>query len=382
MISLMSILLTDCIERYFIEEHDTIVHRLVIDGTITDGCERPEVIISKSSSTEKAEFIPVSDCDVKVTDSNGNVFEFKEDLENRGHYYSTIDSKFLYIGNRFKLQVTTPDNEFCESSYEEMLPCPPIDSVYYELKQKATSDPAVNIDGLQFYIDFDASDYFGPYYRWVLDETYEYHSSFPKKNYLDINGRFVNSPIDYSTYVCYKTSTVDDILILSTEKLTQNKYKHGELLFVDNLTQRLLYNYSLLVKQQSLSEDAYNYWEKLKKNEKETTGLFTKQPIMVVGNIKNITDSTNVVLGYFSVSSETTKRIVISHLLEPSFFNIEYCKPVPKDATWPFDPRPLYIMEMEWGGISGWPAWAPTECFDCTLLGGVLERPDFFENRF
>ncbi|MFA9389943.1 MAG: DUF4249 domain-containing protein [Prolixibacteraceae bacterium] len=378
MIALFSSLLCNCVERYFIEEHETIQPRLVIEGTISDGCEQPVVIVSRSSSTDKAEFIPVSNCEVEVTDANGNVFEFKEDLDNRGHYSSSIDSKFLYIGNRFKLQVITPDNEVCTSSNEEMLPCPPIDSVYYELSQQATSDPAVNIDGLQFYIDFDASDYFGPYYRWVLDETYEYHSSFPKKNYLDINGRLVNSPIDYSTYVCYKTSTVDEISILSTKKLIQNTYRQRKLLFVDNLTQRLLYNYSLLVKQRSLSESAYFYWEKFKKNEKETTGFFTKQPIMVVGNIRNLNDSSNVVLGYFSVSSETTKRIVIPHFREASFFNIEYCKPFPKDVTWPFEPRPLYIISMEWGGISSWPAWAPTECFDCTLLGGVLEKPVFF----
>lgn len=380
MFLLLPIFFSSCIERYYIEEQEDIKPRVVIDGLITDGCESPEIVISRSSSTESAIFLPVSGCSVQVLDADGNIFNFEEAGENPGHYVASIGEEHLYIGNKFKLIVQTPDQERYESPFEEMLPCPPVDSVYYEITSKPTADPEKPLDGVQFYYDFEGSDYFGPYYRLMLEETYEYHSTWPKKNYISVNNRLVEGFIDYSTFTCYKTDGLDQILTLSTKAFTENRFTKGKLLFVDNRTQRLRYNYSLLVKQRSLSEGAYNYWEQLRKNEKETQGLFTKQPALVVGNIKNVGDTTAIVLGYFRVASETTKRIVLSNLLKPSFFDIEYCKPIPKDVTWPLEPRPLYIREMDWMGSSHYPAWAPTECFDCTVLGGVLERPDFFEN--
>ena len=47
--------------------------------------------------------------------------------------------------------------------------------------------------------------------------------------------------------------------------------------------------------------------------------------------------------------------------------------------TWPDEPRPLYILNAWSPNGEIRPAWGETECFDCTLLGGSLEKPDFFK---
>ncbi|MFA9389942.1 MAG: DUF4249 domain-containing protein [Prolixibacteraceae bacterium] len=373
-------LLSSCVERYFIDENETLSPKIVIDGSINDECEEQEIVISQSSSTDYPKFLPYTDCWVRVNDSDGHVFEFIEDPTRPGHYTCLIDPSYLLIGKKFELEVQTPDGREYKSPYEEMLPCPEIDSLYFKIEQQPTADPNKFLDGVQFYIDFDASNYFGPYYRWILEETYEYHSTWGIKNYYDENSRYVEGPLDFSKFVCYKTEVLNEIMTLSTSALRENSFKGAKLLFVDDHTQRLLYNYRLLVKQESLSEQAYVYWEKIKKNNKSDAGLFTKQPAMIVGNLVNTSDSTEIVLGYFNVTSVTSRSILLKTVKEFSFAEIPQCTPFFfKYTDFPWDPRPLYMFWATDIADNSWSyAWSAPECFDCTLLGGQVEKPIFF----
>lgn len=378
---IFSLLSSACIERYFIDNEDILIPKIVIEGTITDLCEPQEVVISHSSSTDWAKFHPLSDCVVQVIDKQDMIFEFTEDDTRKGHYFCNIDEQYLFIGNRFQLNIKTPSNQIYVSSFEEMLPCPPIDTLYYKIEHRPTSDRYKFIDGIQFYTDFKASDYFGHYYRWVLEECYEYHSFWPIRDYIDENNAFVKGWWDYSLMVCYKTNTTDDMLTLSTNSFTENKFNGIKLNFVDDHTQRLLYNYRLDVKQLSLDEKAFNYWSKVKKNNKSDAGLFTQQPSIISSNISSISDSTEIVLGYFGVSSVTTKQLVVGNVEELSFKDMFRCTPAFfKYTKTPWEPRPLYTFWATDPADNEWSlAWAPPECFDCTLLGGVIEKPDFFE---
>lgn len=378
---LLLILFSACIDRYFIEENEDISPNIVIEGTIMDICEPQEIVISASSSTNWPKFKPYTGCVVNVIDNEDNVFKFEESDTKPGHYFCAINEDQLITGKQFKLIVLTPDESQYESSFEELLPSPEIDSLYSKLLIKPTVIPEVTIDGLQFYLNFEASDYFGTYYRYILEETYEYHSFWPIKDFIDENGRYVEGPIDFSKFVCYKTSILDDILTLSTQSFSQNKYNGAELIFVDDHTQRLLYNYRLLVKQLSLDQKAYNYWEKLRNNNRSSGGLFTKQPSIIEGNLKNVNDSSEKVLGYFGVSSVSEKEIILKKVEELKFKDMFVCTPFFfKYTDLPLEPRPLYSFwatDPADGTYSK--AWSAPECFDCTILGGVVDKPTFFE---
>jgi hypothetical protein len=372
------ILLQSCVERYFLEDHEQVNPKMVIEGNITTACGSQSIRISQSTSTEWPKYEPVSDCAVAVTNEQNRSIIFIEDVENPGTYTCTPDEGFLQIGQQYKLVVETPDRRVYESLYEPLFDCPPVDSVYYERQKIATNDPAQFRDGLQFYLDHEASDYFGKYYRMVVEETYEYHSSWPKKNYIE-TWRIIVAPYDYSTFVCYQTSTVDEIFTLTTSELATNAYQKFKLHYVSNSTQRLMYNYSVLIRQLSVSENAYTYWENIRKNNRESADFFTVQPSMVRGNIYNNSDSAEVVLGYFSVSAESTKRIVYERNEDFDFSGVSYCSPIIIEMIIPDSPRPLYLVEGVYDNGKEVRAWAPSECFDCTLLGGVLEKPEFFE---
>lgn len=378
-IIVLLVLLSGCIERYYLDDKVDFQQKLVVDCTITDACHEQEIVLSYTSTTDHPYFIPCSGAIVYLLNKQEKRFDFIESIENPGHYIKNIENEFLLVGDEFTLFIETENGKSYQSTPQEMLPCPPVDSIYYSLDSTQTADANVNIPGIQFYVDFNATDYFGRYYRWVVEETYEYHSTWPKEYYIEGWARRVRGPLDYSTFTCYKTEAVSEVFTLTTDRLLQNTYIKSPLHFVNNKTQRLMYNYSVNLKQRSVSKEAFVYWNSIQQNNQEVSGLFSKQPSNAVGNVFNVNDESEIVLGFFGVSSETEKRLIIHDLPNFSFENVSYCHSIKIEFTLPTSPRPLYLVQetVQETGETYW-AYAKTECFDCTLLGGVVEKPDFF----
>ena len=180
-----------------------------------------------------------------------------------------------------------------------------------------------------------------------------------------------------------------DIFLLSTKNLTENKYNHYPLHFVDNATSpRLVYGYSLLIRQYALSDAAADYWEKIRTNNKEQGGLYESQPLSVKGNIHDATNADRDVLGYFGASTVKQKRIFIKNVLD-----------LPLEYLFPCDIRA--ILDGFDGEPILWPYYLPAhtfiyedsivysydvaaidhECVDCTsTVGGTIVKPDFWPN--
>lgn len=368
-----------CIDRYYLDSETDFQGKLVIDGTITDEDGWQQIVVSRSTPPDLPRFSPVSECDVFVEDDQGNRFDFYEGPK-PGHYVGEIDQANLEVGARFRLSVTTPEGELYLSTFEEMLACPPIESVYYELETKGTYERGTDENGLQFYLDFNGNENDSKFFRWKLEETYEYHSTWPITRYLDYDG-FHEGGTDYSFYVCYQTENIDEVYTLSTEGFSHNSYSRYPLHFVNDHTQRLMYQYSLLVKQLSVSESAYYYWDNLRKNNQEAVDLFGKQPANAISNIRNVTDSSEVVLGYFGVSSVSTRRITVLDVPELSFSEVEYCTPIPPSEEvppYPYEPRPLYLVLTKDANFNQVWGFAASECFICTLKGGTTEKPVYW----
>lgn len=368
-----------CIDRYYLDSEANFEGKLVIDGTITDEDGVQKIVISRSSSPEFPQFFPVLGCAVFVEDDQGNQFHFNKGSE-PGHYQKEMDEANMAVGTKFRLSVTTPEGEQYLSTFEEMLACPPIESVYYGLETKGTYERGTDEDGLQFYLDFNGSENDSKFFRWKLEETYEYHSTWPITRYLDYDG-FHEGGTDFSFYVCYQTENIDVVFTLSTEGFSQNSYSRYPLHFVNDHTQRLMYQYSLVVKQLSLSESAYYYWDNMRKNNQEAVDLFGKQPANAISNIRNVADSSEIVLGYFGVSSVSTRRITVLDVPDLSFSEVPYCAAIPpseEPPPYPYEPRPLYLVLTKDANYNQVWGFAPSECFICTMKGGTTEKPVYW----
>ena len=159
-------------------------------------------------------------------------------------------------------------------------------------------------------------------------------------------------------------------------------YRRYPLNFVSNATRRLHYRYSLLVRQMAMSREAFLYWDELGKNIQSQGNLFDKQPALTPGNICNVEDNSEVVIGYFSISGLEEARTFVEDV--PGLKIIKdpyYCAPGAPPAFLNFMPDQYLPVYTAAGLYDG--RWTFGEvhkyCVDCRdYKGSTHIKPDFW----
>lgn len=373
------LIITSCIKSYYPEITTLDAYKLVVSGVVTDRNQAQIVTITRASSINKPVLIPVINCTVTISDDKGHQFPLVDSAN--GNYYGWIDPKYLIPGSSFMVEVITPEGDRIRSDFDKFGSSPEIDSVYYNIKTIPTNDPAKDELGIQFYIDLNGDVADSKSYRFETIETWEYHSQYPKEMYFFSSVHYEYPP-DYSMSVCWSSFVTRDIYIVSTENVVGNKYKQFPLHFVNNHSAKLVYGYSLLVNQYSLSDAAYKYWNQLRINTTTEGGLYEKQPMAANGNLRNQTHPEQEVLGFFGASSVKSRRIFIKDI-----------KNLPLETDPTCASRPVTYKELAGSDASFWPIYllenhdeaidAPylmlgPGCVDCRELYGTLTKPDFW----
>ena len=366
-----------CIEP-FTPNIDENVKSLVIEGQITDQEGYHYIHISYTAPYNDPHKIPEPDCDVEVVDNYGNFFEFFE--SDSGVYKQWLPKDFLNIGTHYKVKVKTIYGKKYESDFDELLsPSPPIDNIYYKIETRETNynNP---LYGIQFYIDLDAPDDFSKNYRWELEETWEYEAGYRIQYYWD--GTLVRPVSDpFFLFRCWRTEPIRKIYTSSTLNSTSSAINKFPLHYVSSETNRLKIKYSLLVKQYSLSNTAYDYWLQVQEQSQESGGLYETQPARIRGNISNVNDNKEVVLGYFFASSVTQKRIFVSERFDFRIWsancNLAYISR--ESYLRRYTLYPVYLISLSSMGVGLPYGVGYGTCFDCRKGGGVTNRPDFWK---
>ena len=176
-----------------------------------------------------------------------------------------------------------------------MKPVPPIDSLYYEKVIIAEADEDTRLkEGCQIYLNTHDQENRCKFYRWNFSETWKFILPYFVPN-----------------RTCWITYNSDAINIKNTSVLAEDRIDRYPLNYISNETDRLAIKYSIFVNQYSLNEDEFSYWEKLKTSTENVGSLYDITPSSIHGNINCIEAPAEKVLGYFSVSSVTSKRIFI-----------------------------------------------------------------------
>jgi|TARA_B100001971_G_C18065240_1_gene470106 hypothetical protein len=126
----------------------------------------------------------------------------------------------------------------------------------------------------------------------------------------------------------------------------------------------------------SISEDAFNFLNALKDQNIDQGNMYSRQPIQIKGNIRNVENINEPVLGYFIVAGIEKKRIYLNRPALPFYYDI--CVPDFDLRFISFEPEsfwPIYIDDIM---FLGWARGAPNSCFDCRLEGGSLTPPGFW----
>jgi len=375
------ILFAGCVERYYPEANDINTGTLVINAHLTDQPGVQIIEISRSVDLSYPSFDPVSGSFAEVIREDGEFREFSEFKP--GYYEADLDDSFLQTGDSYMIHVITPDRNEYESVFDKLRPVPEIDSLYYQVEHNSFASEEDSTGGVRFFIDFTYDDEAFEYIRWDLTETYEFHNP-NMEAFVSIPGVGLIQLPDTSSYrVCYITNELHTIHSMSLSYLDFGIYIKKPFTFVPNIQmeQKLKHKYSLLIKQYSVSEAAFHYWNELKKTSQEQGWLFDRQPALLNSNIQNINDESEVVLGFFSMSgvAETRGFAIKPEGLDMSLYEW-YCFPLPRGPGGPGGDEnlPSYYARAWRDGESSF-AWVNKHCVDCRAYKNSTHiMPDFW----
>jgi hypothetical protein len=370
---------------------------LVVDGLITDENSAYTISLSRTMQEQDGMPVKISDATLFISDENDN----DTYLMNIGKgLYKTDSLEFKgIVGKTYVLHIITSEGNEYQSEPCTMKSVPEIDSIYYAKDQELINNGTESQVGIRIYIDSNGED-INRYYRWDFEETWKFRVPTPKKfNY--INDSTFEPVLNVNEY-CWKTRKSDEILIRSLYAGQEGRIESEPIFFIaPEKSERLLIQYSILVKQYSISKKEFDFWDNLKRVNESGGDIFATQPFSVISNVHNVKNPKEQVLGYFQVSAVKHKRktIPFSEIvgLNLPYYNnkCERIEMAPEDIPMPQFGEPLtwddlyriycitsdfYFVEPKF--ISGTQeleklVFARPECSDCAITG-TLTKPDFW----
>ncbi len=360
----------------------------VIEGDILVG-GFTQIRFSTSGGLDGEQITDFGLLDIRVEASDGTRYG--------GSVSTRIDTRTADPSLEYRLVVESLRGTYT-SAWSPVLRSAPIDSISFTISADR-QDMTIDISS--------ASGSDSPYYRWTAQENWEYHAPFQASHYFvpaGFNDREgVQHPKDTvvpfkygdNSYYCWNSDRIPDVLIASAEGMSENKIIRHPLYTMNCFEQRISYIYSVEVTQEVLSETAYRYWETMLKNSGDVGGLFSPEPFEMRGNIYNAADSSEMVVGFISVTQPAVKRIFIDS------DDLQFGK-MPRGS---YDNEPVFVDKSGWRNYfrkgylvyalhtDGSPGtgregpetytfdWLPSRCVDCELWGGGnKQKPSFWPN--
>lgn len=365
------ILFTGCVEPYPPPVSDEEAGFLVVDAFLNSTTSSIEVTLSRAiplSSTEQ----PLKEifADVVLEDSDGNEFPLTEQV--LGTYVRT--GLTVDLSKTYRLHIRTSLNERYESDFIEIKESPIIDDVTWKAAD----------NGVKILVDTHDDNNNTTYYQWSFEETYEQHAAFYSA-YKYENGGAVFRPSTENIYACWKMEPSQNILIGTSQRLSQDIINDFPVTLVAKGSEKLYVRYSILVKQRALTKEAYEYFDMLKRTTEDLGGLFDPQPGQVTGNFRNSTDPKETVLGYFTGGSENEKRIFIKYSELPDHLQftpgVGFCvqdslalEDLPNFQAGAY----LLVTGIYEGTLLVGYTFTETSCADCRRKGGITLKPSFW----
>lgn len=346
---------------------------MVVDGSITNKPGPYKISLSVTSAVRSPENIPFTGCTVIIHEDSGSS-EVLTELE-PGSYYTSANGLQGKIGFSYRISILTPEGKEYESDFNQMKEPIEIDTIYADTTNLVKQGYASGLPGYQFFTNSKTAQTSDNYFLWQITETYKYnadnklHALYKNKKIYVQN---IDTILGYDTLkTCWKTQKVMNIYTGKTSNLAVPKITNQPLHFVGTDSKRLFERYSFLLEQLTIDEETYNFWQKIQEQISQENILLTKQPYNIIGNIININDQNETVLGYFTVASVHQKRMYINRLNRPFYYST--CD-IGTDLSNMFKVAgPIYLVLTEEGLGKVHP-----DCIDCRSEGGDINKPSFW----
>jgi hypothetical protein len=365
LVFLFAVLLAGCRDKYELPLRENDVSLLVVEGVLNAGQAPTVITLSRTVRVnDPNNFKPELRARLTVEGRTGGSYSLAE----TGNGTYTSSQLPLTFGEEYRLRIWTNDNKEYLSDFVVARQTPAIDSITWKIENERM---VISVNS------HDASNN-TRYYKWDYDETWEikaYYSAF----YRWVSGVTIVPSFLFNNR-CWKYAKSNTINIGSTVQLQSDVVNEAPVQFIPFGSERVSVRYSILLKQQTLSKGAYEYFNLMKKNTESIGSIFDPQPSELKGNIRCVTDPEEGVIGYLTASSFTEKRIFIT-AQEANWRFGEYC-PTERVRNHPDSIRmwvPGYLpFNLDnFNGIEYY-SMAPAACVDCTKRGGDLNKPSYW----
>jgi hypothetical protein len=353
-----------CIEPFAPPEITSAEHYLVVDGSLnTNPQGNSEIKLSRTQNIyDKGGPQPELRAKVTVEGDKGSAFAFSE--VGLGVY--TLAAKSFRDTEKYRLRIKISSGKEYLSAYVPVVKNPPIDSVTYKVRGAG--------EGVQIYVNtHDPLDQ-TRFYRWSYDETWQY--SMPLYSSYVLVGKEITFR-EPNINTCWSSANPTTIVLGSSIKLSKDIIKDQGVTYVPATSGKLQTKYSILVKQYALTQEEFEYWNTLAKTTERTGSLFDPQPAEVTGNIKSVSNPSELVFGYFSASNRQEQRLFVNEYLSRGL----QCDPTDTLSAREV-PESIDLILTEYyaeGSFTPQYIMGSVNCTDCRLLGGTIQRPLFWK---
>ncbi|AEI46542.1 hypothetical protein Runsl_0083 [Runella slithyformis DSM 19594] len=310
-VGLLLIGMCACVEPYDVT-YRLNANVLSVDGFVSDQ-DGTTVSINIARNSGLSYYTePLQKCTAEIRAGDGSITPLKETISGVYTAPGTFRGK---IGQTYQLSFRTPDGKTYESSKELLTGTPEIKNISQQFNLNGLLDnigKKVVASTVDIYLDFDDPKESKNYYLWRW-KLYEEQSicitcvggRLVGNQCVKINSR---TPADYD-YFCDKQCW--DLIYNDNINILDDKFVSGKSVTGKLVAKIPFYHPSkgclLEIEQLGLSQQAYQYFELLS-SQSQTTGTLTDTPpAAIIGNVRNVNDSQDKVVGFFGAAS--TKKI-------------------------------------------------------------------------
>lgn len=324
---------------------------LTVDGLISTEPGIHEVRLTLSSKFDNqlsGSTITVNDARVSIIDSDGIEVILKEYAPSTVIYYDsqinewitlnsirktgiyqTPSDFFVKLNKEYKLLVETKEGIIYESTFEYARKVPQIDSIRSRPFRVATKNPLLDQTGMMIDAFFKDDPSESNYYLWKPVDGMGVLVTYPELYTIPRTAIVCGGCA--APKACCKECFLPETRMKGVFEISNDRLFNGintliPAVFLPEDGFRFMKRYRLTVNQYSISEQGYNFLNLVKQQLEIEGSVFDPLPSNIIGNISNLTNPEEQVLGYFFVSDVSSKTIYIDREDLP----FDYRKPTAK----------------------------------------------------
>lgn len=295
--------IVSCVDPLDIDiDHE--VNVLIVEGFITTQVRTHKIRLTRSAqygSILEGFIRPVQRAKVIIRDSDGNNFQLTESSNQTG-IYSTPNNFLAKVGKSYTLLINTPNGLQYTSLPELIIKASDDIELSAEFSQTPIADNKL-LTGMDVYATFQDRVEEQNFYMWKNYGTYQ-TTTFPENFTMavEVGGPQLPFPKD-----CCKTCYVNELSADKSVQLFSDNNVNGNLVtdqaaFIEDDGLRYGDKYLVRIEQHSLTREAFQFFNLLRQQLSINGDIFDPPPATIRGNMINLTNPDENVIGYFRAS--------------------------------------------------------------------------------